>query len=364
MGQKLLRMVALVGVLLPLTLCTGEEAGEGSGRVILSLIHITFPFSPQYQNIYGCDTCARRNQYQGYVILGFAPGSIEASTVLRFRTADPPQELAQEAERILTNATKNQTGLLELNKVQGSPVTSTPESSTTVVSITNSTTQTPLRFFYLAYHIQNRAFDNTLLDPTSAYYMQIHDTIGKMYQNLYGCDECKHKYQYQRFEILQFGPGSVATSTLLHFKTEESPEELAQEAEIIFRNADSKQQEQLQLTAIRASSTPLTLTEPAATEAPIRSWDIALLVLVSVLLLLIIIAFLLLIIYRCRKSHRGHLNLSETQGSYRPTSEYPRYQTHGRYNAPFNKTSPYDDKLPTNGNRLFSYTPRSMADNP
>ncbi|XP_015274609.1 PREDICTED: mucin-1 [Gekko japonicus] len=344
-----------------------------------------------YRSIYGCESCVLKEEYQGYNITRFRPGSVAADTELFFMTRQTPEQLAQTATDTFNNASTTERQGLELNSTQGSsePIsgTTTPEptpaspetttrgpstasttegshatttSSRTTApppsSVTSTTAQNPVPF-YLAYHIKNREFDNTLLDPTTLYYKQMNETIGKMYENIYHCPGCVHRDEYRGYSILKFGPGSVATWTVLFFNTTEPPAQLAEALRQIFESSSPAQREQLILISIQGGSTPIPIPEPPT---PVPGWGIALLVLVCILLLLAIIAYLIVIIYRCRRSHRGHLDMLNSQDSYHPMSEYPTYHTHGRYAAPFTKPNPYD-KQPTNGTSPFSYTNPAMA---
>ncbi|KAL8184506.1 UNVERIFIED_CONTAM: hypothetical protein K2H54_018788 [Gekko kuhli] len=326
-----------------------------------------------YENIYGCnETCALRDEYQGYEIIRFRQGSVATDTRLNFMTRKTPEELADTARETFEAVGMTEWEQLNLTSIQGSstpingattpepttaqptpqtgtPVstdvsndTTTPERSTASPETTTSSSKTtPLNPvpFYLAYHIMNREFDNTLLDPTTMYYKQINESIGKMYENIYGCSACVRRDEYRGYSILNFGPGSIAVWTVLFFDTKEPPAQLAEALHEIFEQSSLAQREQLELISIQGSSTPIPVPEPPER---VPGWGIALLVLVCILLLLAIIAFLILIIYRCRRSHRGNLDLLNSRDAYHPMSEYPTYHTHGRYAAPFTKPNPYD----------------------
>ncbi|XP_060108999.1 mucin-1 [Heteronotia binoei] len=372
-----------------------------------------------YQNIYGCLTCARNNEYRGYKIIAFRNGSVSVDSVLYFETEEPPKVLAMSARDTFENATEAQRENFTVGSIQGSstpptlepptantespgtetttqesptastetttpvssdgstksPSTSTtpPKSSTTSTESTTShkttpttptfqvTTQKPtsaMVSFFLSYLITNREFDDTLLYPTSSYYKQINDSIGKMYQNIYGCPKCTRKNEYRGYEIVGFRKGSIRVWSVLFFETEQSSEELAVAALETFEKADPSLRDELSVTSARGSSAPMPIPDPPA---PVPGYGIALLVLVAILLLLAIIAFLLLIIYRCRRNHRGRLDLLHSQESYHPMSEYPTYHTHGRYAAPVPKSNLYSEKPPTNGTSPFSYTNPAMA---
>ncbi|NWY58000.1 MUC1 protein, partial [Chionis minor] len=78
----------------------------------------------------------------------------------------------------------------------------------------------------------------------------------------------------------------------------------------------------------------------------VPDWAIALLVLVCILLLLSILTCLLMTTCTCRRKSRGKLDLMNTKDSYHPMSEYPPYQSHGRYAPPNSKPNPYSQVRP------------------
>ncbi|KAL8184505.1 UNVERIFIED_CONTAM: hypothetical protein K2H54_018772 [Gekko kuhli] len=325
-----------------------------------------------YWSIYGCPTCNRSEEYRGYDIIKFRPGSVAVESVLFFETKETPEELAQVAQEAFEKANTTERQELELTAIQGSSYPSTtPEPSTTstesptrnttlpgpstastmegndtittnsstteqppsnvtstasttvsnntittnsntteqppssvtstasttmgndtittnsntteqppsnvtstasttmgndTITMNSSTTEQPpsnvtsqmtstatltIVPFYLSYHITNRVFTDSLWNENSADYQELNETIGKMYENIYGCPTCARRDEYRGYNILNFGPGSIAVETVLHFETREAPEQLAQTAKESFENASTTERQELELTSIQ-----------------------------------------------------------------------------------------------------------------
>ncbi|XP_061461952.1 mucin-1 [Rhineura floridana] len=188
----------------------------------------------------------------------------------------------------------------------------------------------------------------------------LNSKIAKMYQEVYACPTCPNHVYYEGYNLDAFRPGSVVAYTMLLYtaSTNTTKEDFQKLLVTLLIEASDSQRQGLVLTEVRVSTTALPIPGPPET---VPGWGIALLVLVCVLLLLALIAFLLLIIYRCRRNHRGNIDLLSDRNSYHPMSEYPTYHTHGRYIAPNNKPNPYSETLPNNGTNPYSYTNPVMA---
>ncbi|KAM6435714.1 mucin-1 [Liasis olivaceus] len=205
----------------------------------------------------------------------------------------------------------------------------------------------------ISFRIINKEYNDSLQDPASAYYIALQITIGKMYRNVYSCRSCT--FGYITFKIILFSQGSVAVQSELFFhnKTALSVTKL----EELLKNANTTDFEGLELTDVKVSTTKPTTSAPET----VPGWGIALLVLVCILVFVMLLALLWLLIYWCRRKHRGSLELLSNKDSYHPMNEYPTYQTHSQYVAPGNKQNPYNETLPKNGARPFSYTNPAMA---
>ncbi|XP_034954608.1 mucin-1 isoform X1 [Zootoca vivipara] len=238
------------------------------------------------------------------------------------------------------------------------PPTSLPSKTTSTPATTPTTTSTTppsLMYYSLSYHIE-RVFSDDLLNPSSSAYSNLSMTIGKMYNAVYNCSGCPAAGRYSGYMVNSFRPGSVVADTTLWFK--EGKPISSEELRTALSQATPEQLQYLKLANIEVRK--LESDTPNRPET-VPGWGIALLVLVCILLLLALIAFLILIIYWCRRNHRGELDLLSNQDSYHIMSEYPKYNTHGRYVAPGSKPNPYSETLPRNGNAPFSYTNPTMA---
>ncbi|XP_025027967.1 mucin-1 [Python bivittatus] len=228
-----------------------------------------------------------------------------------------------------------------------------PTPSRASSAVTTTPPFLPLTALGISYRITNREFNDSLQDPNSGYYIALQIVIGKMYRNVYSCSSCP--FGYTGFRIILFSQGSVAVQSELFFhnKTTLSMAQLQER----LRNANTTDLEGLELKDVKVSATNPIISAPET----VPGWGIALLVLVCILVFVMLLALLWLLIYWCRRKHRGSLELLSSKDSYHPMNEYPTYQTHSRYMAPGNKQNPYNETLPKNGARPFSYTNPAMA---
>nr|XP_013810028.1 PREDICTED: mucin-1 [Apteryx mantelli mantelli]XP_013810029.1 PREDICTED: mucin-1 [Apteryx mantelli mantelli] len=215
----------------------------------------------------------------------------------------------------------------------------------------------------LSFHILNRNFSNSLLDPTSKEYVSLSQSILTMLDRVFGCAECPSRQAYKGCSELRFSRGSVVVQSDLVFEHGNGS---------ITSNAAEKQLQNsvgpngfimgLQLDNIQST---VDVTSPAPASA-VPDWAIALLVLVCILVLLSILIFLLLTTCSCRRKSHGKLDLFSTKDSYHPMAEYPTYQSHGRYASPTSKHNPYSQVAGSNSARAgtFTYTnPAAGSDN-
>ncbi|XP_020652979.3 mucin-1 [Pogona vitticeps] len=224
---------------------------------------------------------------------------------------------------------------------------------------TTATTSTVSVLVLLTFRITNRNYSSALLDRNSQQFKNLDNSIGQVYNSIYNCSTCPLRTVYLGYYVTAFRPGSVVVDSEINFRSnsETSKPEFAQKVEETVKNATDIELHGLKLTDIAATDS----TPPTSSSPTVPGWGIALLVLVCFLVLLALIAFLLLIIYWCRRHQRGSLDLLSSRDSYHPMSDYPTYQTHGRYAAPNSKPNPYNETLPRNGARGFSYTNPAMA---
>ncbi|XP_013926906.1 PREDICTED: mucin-1 [Thamnophis sirtalis] len=205
----------------------------------------------------------------------------------------------------------------------------------------------------MKYHITNKDFNSSLLNPNSPYYRELNQTIGTMYNNVYKCKTCE--YGYKNFEILSFSPGSVAVASKLFFEGTKAPTSESQVAKIL---NEAKDLAGLELTGVEVRTDPF----PPPSEG-VPGWAIALLVLVSILVFFLILGLLWLLVYYIRRKRRGNMDVLSSRDLYHPMNEYPTYQTHGRFAPPGNKQNPYEEgnRQPQNPTKGFSYTNPAMA---
>ncbi|XP_038239233.1 mucin-1-like [Dermochelys coriacea] len=229
--------------------------------------------------------------------------------------------------------------------------TTLPPTSTTTPHSGNTTTPSPSTFIttpapihlFLAFHIVNWNFNNSLLNPSTSYYKELYSKIQIMYSKIYGCPTCPNGQNYLGLTDLRFSQGSVATESVLLYRVSNTSISATDiEQQLTQRLDGSNSFDGLQLDNIRANSGSSPLA-PSAPAPLVPSWGIALLVLVCIGLVLSILLFILVIVCSYHRRSRGKLDLLSSHTSYQPRSEYPTYHTHGRFSAPSKKQNPYSD---------------------
>ncbi|XP_075580697.1 LOW QUALITY PROTEIN: mucin-1 [Pelecanus crispus] len=244
---------------------------------------------------------------------------------------------------ILTSSTKdNGSSSTHVIPTQETSVTtqgSTAPRQTPTAVLGNSSSPNPTRAtvqllvrVLLSFRILNRSFNESLRDPTSKDYRSLSHAILAMFEYVFGCVGCMDGQTYKGCTELLFSQGSVAVqSTLVFGHSNDTIASNAAEQQLRSKLNKEGFIMDLHLADIRTGTVEVTSPAPVSV---VPGWAIALLVLVCIVLLLSILTCLLLTTCTyCRRS-RGKLDLFSTKDSYHPMSEYPEYQSHGRFASP------------------------------
>ncbi|KAJ7307348.1 hypothetical protein JRQ81_009359 [Phrynocephalus forsythii] len=231
-----------------------------------------------------------------------------------------------------SSASKPTTPVVTSHSISLPPSRQTTQKPTTAANTTAVTEETVIMYF----RITNRNFTPALLKPFSPQYKNLDHDIGLI--------------------------GSVVVKSEIYFRNDSksSATNFLENVTNTMKNAPDSKLHGLKLSDISAYLAGATTPAPSPNPG-VPGWGIALLVLVCFLVLLAIIAFLALVVYWCRRHQRGKMDLLSSRDAYHPMSEYPTYQSHGRYAAPNSKQNPYNETLPKNGASRFSYTNPTMA---
>ncbi|XP_062453570.1 mucin-1 [Rhea pennata] len=198
----------------------------------------------------------------------------------------------------------------------------------------------------LSFHILNKNFSESLLDPTSKEYVSLSQSVLAVFESVFGCVQCNNQQAYKGCSELRFSQGSVMVQSNLVFERGNGST-TSNTVEKQLKNSLDSNGFIMDLQLDNIQSAPDTTSPVPAPAVP--GWAIALLVLVSILVLLSILMFFLLTACSCRRKSRGKLDLFSAKDSYHPMAEYPTYQSHGRYASPTSKHNPYSQAAMAEG---------------
>ncbi|XP_006861789.1 PREDICTED: mucin-1 [Chrysochloris asiatica] len=191
------------------------------------------------------------------------------------------------------------------------------------------------------------AFNSSLEDPRTNYYQELQKNISKLFLQIY------QQENFMGSSIYKFRPGSVVVESTLAFRKGTTD---ANSVETQFAHSEAEGAI-YNLNISRVNVKEVTYSSSAPSESGVPGWGIALLVLVCVLVALAIVYLIALAVCQCRQKSCGQLDIFLSRDAYHPMSEYPTYQTHGRYVPPGStKPNPYEEVIAGNGGSNLSFT--------